>query len=126
MSERLTSEQAAGILYSTDVLCIALGPGRAGGFLHALGARTEWEDLVITGALLIDFYEVFGRPGVRFLSGFYGPLERLMPDQGGAIEFVPADFRRFGPALERINPRVVATPASPPDADGWCSLSLHA
>ena len=63
---------------------------------------------------------------MRFLSGFYGPLERLMRDQGGAIEFVPADFRRFGPALERIHPRVVATAAAPPDADGWCSLSLHA
>ena len=30
------------------------------------------------------------------------------------------------PALERIGPRVVATAAAPPDADGWCSLSLHA
>lgn len=126
MTERLTPEQAAGLLHPTDVLGIPLGPGHPGGFLHALGSRSDWEDLLITGALLTDFYEVFGKPGVRFLSGFYGPLERLMRDQGGAIEFVPADFRRFGPALERIHPRVVATAAAPPDADGWCSLSLHA
>jgi acyl-CoA hydrolase len=126
MTERLTPEQAATLLRPTDILGIPLGPGHPGGFLHALGARTDWDDLLITGALLTDFYEVFGRPGVRFLSGFYGPLERLMRDQGGAIEFVPADFRRFGPALERIHPRVVATAAAPPDADGWCSLSLHA
>ena len=126
MTERLTAEQAAALLHPTDVLGIPLGPGHPGAFLHALGARRDWEDLVITGALLTDFYEVFGQPGVRFLSGFYGPLERLMRDQGGAIEFVPADFRRFGPALERIGPRVVATAAAPPDADGWCSLSLHA
>jgi acyl-CoA hydrolase len=126
MTQRLTAEQAAALLHPTDVLGIPLGPGHPGAFLHALGARRDWEDLVITGALLTDFYEVFGQPGVRFLSGFYGPLERLMRDQGGAIEFVPADFRRFGPALERIGPRVVATAAAPPDADGWCSLSLHA
>jgi acyl-CoA hydrolase len=126
MTERLTPEQAAALLHPTDVLGIPLGPGHPGGLLHALGARTDWVDLTVTGALLTDFYEVFGRPGVRFLSGFYGPLERLMRDQGGAIEFVPADFRRFAPLLERIGPRVVATAAAPPDADGWCSLSLHA
>ncbi len=109
MTQRLTPEQAAALLHPTDVLGIPLGPGHPGGFLHALGARTDWEDFTVTGALLTDFYELFGRPGVRFLSGFYGPLERLMRDQGGAIEFVPADFRRFGPLIERIKPRVVAT-----------------
>lgn len=126
MTERLTPEQAAALLHPTDILGIPLGPGHPGALLHALGTRTDWVDLTVTGALLTDFYEVFGRPGVRFLSGFYGPLERLMRDQGGAIEFVPADFRRFAPLLERINPRVVATAAAPPDAEGWCSLSLHA
>ncbi|MCB1040662.1 MAG: acetyl-CoA hydrolase/transferase family protein [Acidimicrobiales bacterium] len=126
MTERLTPEQAASLLRTTDVLGVPLGPGHPGGLLHALGARTDWVDLTVTGALLTDFYEVFGRPGVKFLSGFYGPIERLMRDQGGAIEFVPADFRRFAPLLERIDPRVMATSAAPPDAEGWCSLSLHA
>jgi len=126
MTERLTPEEAAALVRPVDIVGIPLGPGHPGGFLHALGGRTDWEDLLITGALLTDFYEVFGRPNVRFLSGFFGPLERLMRDQGGAIEFVPADFRRFAPALEAINPRVMATAASMPDADGWCSLSLHA
>jgi acyl-CoA hydrolase len=126
MTERCTPEQAAALLRPTDVLGIPLGPGHPGGLLHALAGRDDWEDLLITGALLTDFYEVLGKPGVRMLSGFYGPIERIMRDQGGAIEFVPADFRRFAPLLERVNPRVVAASAAPPDADGWCSLSLHA
>jgi acyl-CoA hydrolase len=45
---------------------------------------------------------------------------------GADIEFAPADFRRFGPLLERQSPRVMATVATPPDGEGWCSLSLHA
>ncbi len=126
MPDRLSPAEAANLLRPVDVLGIPLGPGHPGGLLHALGTRTDWEDLVVTGALLTDFYELFGRPGVRFLSGFYGPLERLMRDQGGSIEFVPADFRRFAPTLERLAPRVMATAAAPPDAGGWCSLSLHA
>lgn len=121
-----TPEAAAALLRPTDTLGIPLGPGHPVGFLHALGTRTDWEALTVSGALLTDFYELFGRSGVRFLSGFFGPIERMMADAGGAIEFVPADFRRFAPALEQLHPRVMATAASPPDADGWCSLSLHA
>ena len=126
MTQRLTPEEAVALLHPTDILGVPLGPGHPSGLLHALATRDDWEDLVITGALLTDFYEVLGKPGVRLMSGFYGPIERIMRDQGGAIEFVPADFRRFGPLIERINPRIVATAAALPDADGWCSLSLHA
>jgi acyl-CoA hydrolase len=78
------------------------------------------------GALLVDIYEVMAQPGVRYESGFYGPAERLMRDMGARIEFVPADFRRFAVILEAQAPRVMCTVATPPDADGWMSLSLHA
>ncbi|MEO6627175.1 MAG: acetyl-CoA hydrolase/transferase C-terminal domain-containing protein [Aquihabitans sp.] len=126
MTKVLTATEAAALLRPTDVLGIPLGPGHPGAFLHALGARDDWADLLVTGALLTDFYELFGRPNVRFISGFFGPIERLMRDQGGAIDFVPADFRRFAPALEAIAPRVMATACAPPDEHGYCSLSLHA
>lgn len=122
----MTSEEAAALLRPTDTLGIPLGPGHPGDLLHALGERDDWIDLMVSGALLTDLYELFGKPNVRFVSGFWGPVERLMYDQGGAVEFVPADFRRFAPALERLAPRVMATAAGPVDADGYCSLSLHA
>lgn len=126
MTRHLDAAHAAALVHDTDVVGIPLGPGHPAAFLHALGDRASFDDLLITGALLTDFYEVFSRPGVRFVSGFYGPIERMLADAGGAIEFVPADFRRFAPILEGISPRVMATSASPPDTDGFCSLSLHA
>lgn len=126
MTEHLTPAEAAALIRPTDVLGIPLGPGHPGALLHALGDRTDWEDLLVTGALLTDFYELFGRANVRFLSGFFGPIERMLRDQGGAVDFVPADFRRFAPALESIGPRVMATAAAPPDDKGFASLSLHA
>jgi acyl-CoA hydrolase len=63
---------------------------------------------------------------VRYVSGFFGPAERALADSGARIEFVPADFRRFVTIAEQFAPRIVATCATPPDADGWMSLSLHA
>src|SRR5262249_37430157 len=65
-------------------------------------------------------------PNVHYLSGFFGPIERLLRDAGANLGFAPADFRRFEPILDAAPPRVMCTAAAPPDADGWCSLSLHA
>lgn len=121
-----TPQEAAARLRSTDSLGVPLGPGQPAAFLHALGERDDWVDLTVGGALLIDLYQVFLHPGVHHQSGFFGPAERFLIASGADIAFVPADFRRFAPVLERTQPRVMATVATPPDADGWCSLSLHA
>ncbi len=117
---------AAGVVRSSDTLAIPLGPGQPASFLHALGEREAFDDLLVSGALLVDLYPLFDRPGVHYRSGFFGPAERWFRDLGRDVQFVPADFRRFAPLLEQLKPRVMATLAAPPDADGWCSLSLHA
>ncbi len=126
MPEELTAERAAARLDATDTLGMPLGPGQPPAFLRALGEREDWADLRVYGALLAVGTELFSRSGVHYLSGFYGPLERALRDEGADIEFTPADFRRFRPLLERQAPRVMTTVATPPDDDGWCSLSLHA
>ncbi|MBY0291463.1 MAG: 4-hydroxybutyrate CoA-transferase [Mycobacteriaceae bacterium] len=126
MPEELSAEQAAARIQPADTLGIPLGPGQPPAFLRALGERDDWTELRVYGALIAVLTELFSRKGVRYLSGFFGPLERALRDGGADIAFAPADFRRFGPLLERQRPRVMTTVAAPPDADGWCSLSLHA
>ncbi len=122
----MTPEEAAAVVRDRDSLGVPLGPGQPSAFLHALGGRDDWVELTVFGALLVDLYEVFTKAGVRYLSGFFGPAERFLVDSGARIEFVPADFRRFSRIAEQLSPRVVATVATPPDADGYLSLSLHA
>ena len=126
MPEELTAEQAAARLRTADTLGMPLGPGQPPAFLRALGERDDWSDLRVYGALVAVLTELFSRSGVHYLSGFFGPFERALRDSGADIEFAPADFRRFAPLLERQRPRVMTTVATPPDVDGWCSLSLHA
>lgn len=126
MPEELTAQQAAARLETTDTLGIPLGPGQPPAFLRTLGERQDWADLRVYGALLAVGTALFSHANVHYLSGFFGPLERALRDSGADVGFAPADFRRFGPLLERQAPRVMTTVATPPDADGWCSLSLHA
>jgi len=121
-----SAAEAAATLRPEDSLAIGLGPAHPIAFLHALGERDDWRDLHIFGALLTDLYEIIARPNVRYRSGFFGPAERFFRDNGAAVEYVPADFRRFEPILQKLSPRVMATAAAPPDADGHLSLSLHA
>lgn len=122
----LSAAEAAARIPVRDTLGMPLGPGQPPALLRELGARTDWEDLRVAGALLSVGTELFTRPGVHYLSGFFGPFERALRDLGANIGFTPADFRRLGPLLEATPPRVMTTVAAPPDADGWCSLSLHA
>lgn len=126
MVTTLSPAEAAELIGASDTLAVPLGPGVPGQFMHALGAREHYDDLQIFGALLPDLYEVFLRPGVSLKSGFFGPAERFLIAAGATVDFVPADFRRFAPALEQIAPRVMTTAAATPTTDGWMSLSLHA
>ncbi|HEV7527019.1 MAG TPA: acetyl-CoA hydrolase/transferase C-terminal domain-containing protein [Acidimicrobiia bacterium] len=122
----MSAADAAALLRPNDTLALPLGPGAPPGLLHALGDRDDWESLEVFGALLLDLYSVFTKPGVRLRSGFFGPAERVLRDSGANIEFIPADFRRFVTIAEQFAPRVMTTAAAPPDADGFMSLSLHA
>jgi acyl-CoA hydrolase len=121
-----TIEDAVAALRPRDTLGLPLGPGQPTAFLHALSGRDDWEDLVVSGALLCDLFEVFTKPGVHYRSGFFGPAERFLLASGADVQFIPADFRRFEPIAEQLRPRVFATLAAPPDAAGYMSLGLHA
>ncbi len=123
---RLALEEAAALLRPADTLAVPLGPGIPAAFLHALGKREDFTDLRVFGALLVDFFPLFTRPGVRLLSGFFGPVERALLAGGHDVQFVPGDFRRFAKIAQQLAPRVMATCAAPPDADGRLSLALHA
>jgi acyl-CoA hydrolase len=116
---------AAALVRARDSLTIPLGPGQPTAFLHALSERDDWEHLDVMGALLVDLFPLFTKPGVHYRTGFFGPAERILVESGADVQFIPADFRRFGPIAERAASRVVATLATPPDRDGYMSLGLH-
>ena len=126
MAATVTAEQAVTRVQVSDSIGFGLATGQPPAFLKALGERDDWHELRLYGALLSVWSEAFKHPNVHYLSGFYGPMERMLRDSGANISFAPADFRRFGPLFAATSPRIMAAPAAPPDADGFCSLSLHA
>lgn len=121
----LTPAEAAALVLRRDAIGFGLGPAIPDAFLTALGARDDWEDLILGGALMLGLYDVLTRPGVSYRCGFYGPAERYYLTQGAHIEHVPGGFRQFGPILARFSPRVMAVQTAPADSEGNLNLSLH-
>lgn len=121
-----SAKQAADFLRPVDTLAVPLGPGLPLAFLDALGERDDWRELTVFAALLTHPHTLFTRPGVRLLSGFFGPVERALRKAGHDVRFVPGDFRRFARIARELAPRVMATSVAPTGEGGRVSLSLHA
>ena len=125
MATTCSPKEAISYVRETDQIGFGLGPANPDAFLTALGTRDDWVDLVLGGALLLNYYEVLTKPGVSYRCGFFGPAERLLLSQGHRVEHVPGGFRQFAPILNSFAPRIMAVQAAPPDSDGNVNLSLH-
>ncbi len=117
-------EDAVDLIRPVDSIGFGLGPANPDTFLSALGRRDDWQDLQVGGALCLNLYDVFTKPGVSYRCGFFGPAERVLHSMGHQVELVPGGFRQMGPILARYAPRVMVVQAAPP-RDGAINLALH-
>lgn len=123
---KLSLAEAAALVRPRDTLTCGLAIAQPTGLLEAIGARDDFEDLAILSGLLIRPYTFFQRRGVRVLSGFFGPMERMAQAAGVAVDYMPADFGGLERLVRQLKPRIVTAVTTPPDADGWMSFGLHA
>jgi len=123
---KLSLAEAAALVRPRDMLTCGLAIAQPTGLLEAIGARDDFEDLAILSGLLVRPYAFFQRRGVRVLSGFYGPMERMAQAAGATVDYVPADFGGLERLVLQLKPRIVAAATTPPDAEGWMSFGLHA
>jgi acyl-CoA hydrolase len=125
-SRKLDLEEAAKLVHPRDSLVCGFVAGQPAGFLEALGARTDLVDVVLNTGLLARPYALLSNPGVRVVSGFFGPIERMARAAGARISYLPADFDGLERLALRLRPRVALAVTSPPDRDGWLSFGIQA
>jgi acyl-CoA hydrolase len=122
---QLPAAEAAALVRSADTVLTGFAGGQAGEILEALGARTDLVDVVLYTGLLGAPYRLLLNPGVRVVSGFFGPVERAARKQGCRVEYLAADFHGLEALALRMKPRVVLAVTTPPDSDGWLSFGIH-
>jgi len=123
---QLDLDAAARLVRPRDTLACGFVAGQPAGFLEALGARTDLEDIVLHTGLLLRPYALLQNPAVRVVSGFFGPIERMARAAGARVAYQPADFSTLERLGLRLRPRVVLAVTTPPDGGGWLSFGVHA
>jgi len=121
----MTPDEAAALVRPHDAIGLGLITGTPTAMLRALSKRTDWEDLTLSGGLLLGDYDLFTHPNVHLRATFYGGAERNYVTRGGDVQFIPSYFRHYGLLIQHLNPRIMITPASMPDEHGRVSLSLY-
>jgi acyl-CoA hydrolase len=109
-----------------DQMAIPIATGQPAGLLAALGERQDWRGLTIFGGLLTEPHTVLQQQGVRFISGFHGPIERMLISAGANVDYLPADFLGYERYARQAKPRVIAAAVAPMDERGFLSFGLHA
>lgn len=126
-SQRLDLTAAAALVRAHDSIACGFVSGQPAGFLGALGTRTDLVDVVLyTGLLSEPYGGLLQTPGLRVVSAFFGPIERMARSIGAPVEFLPVDFHGLERLARRLRPRVMLAVTTPPDADGWMSFGLYA
>lgn len=123
---RLAVAEAAALVRPRDTLACGFVAGQPAGFLDALGARTDLEDVVLYTGLLLQPYALLQNPGARIVSGFFGPIERMARSLHARVSYIPRDFNGLERLALDVKPRVLLAVTSPPDADGYLSFGVHA
>ncbi len=121
-----TLREAVDLIRRDDTLAAPIATGQPAAFLGALGERSDYNGLTIFTGLLIEPYAVFQQPGVRLISGFYGPIDRMLKSAGANVQYLPADFLGWERYALLSRPRVVVSALAPMDERGFLSFGLHA
>lgn len=109
----------------TDDLAVPLATGQPMALLKALSERSDWERLEIFTGFLNFPYPILTHPKVFVTSGYYGPIERYLNDQGTHIDYLPSSFSGFEIYARKRGFRIVATTLSEPDQDGYLTFGTH-
>jgi acyl-CoA hydrolase len=124
-ARELSAQQASELIRPVDSFGFGIVTATPTAMLKALSARDDWEDLRVSGGLVLGDFTLFLHPHVHYRAGFYGSNERKYVASGADTQHVPSFFRHYGMLIQHLKARVMMAPASMPDDQGRVSLSLH-
>lgn len=114
------------LIQTKDKISTSIAGGQPRTLLNALSDREDWEDLQIFTGLCAFPYPVFTNPKVNVVSGYYGPIERMLNEMGANVSYLPLAFNAFEVYAKTFGARIVMTTLSGMDDEGYLSFGVDA
>ncbi len=124
-SKLRTLREVVDLLRVDDTIAAGIATAQPTALWNGLALRDDWRGLSLFSAILLQPYQVALQPGVRLVSGFYGPVERMLKASGANLQYLPADFLGWERYALAARPRVMTAMLSPMDDFGFLSFGLH-
>jgi len=121
-----TLEQFLQLLRPDEKIATSIAGGQPRTLLNALSDREDWSHLQIFTGLCAFPYPIFTNPKVRVISGYYGPIERMLNEMGASVAYLPLAFNAFEVFARSFDARVVMTTLSGMDEEGYLSFGIDA
>ncbi|MFO1462534.1 MAG: acetyl-CoA hydrolase/transferase C-terminal domain-containing protein [bacterium] len=125
-SKKITLEEFLNRLRPEDYLSTSIAAGQPRTLLQQLSELKNPRALKIFTGLLAFPYPCLTNPAIEAVSGYFGPIERMLNDNGFNMSYQPLPFNGFEKWVETFPPRVVMTTLSPMDEAGYLSFGVDA
>ncbi|MCE9625654.1 MAG: hypothetical protein K8R69_09440 [Deltaproteobacteria bacterium] len=109
-----------------DYLSTSIAAGQPRTLLNQLSELKNIQSLKLFTGLLAFPYPCLTNPKIEAISGYFGPIERMLNDSGFNMSYQPLPFNGFEKWVETFPPRVVMTTLSSMDTDGFLSFGVDA
>jgi hypothetical protein len=105
-SKKKTLDEFLTLIRPKDRLAASIAGGQPRALLNHLSNKTEVEDIRIFTGLCAFPYPFFANPKVSVISGYYGPIDRMLNEMGANMAYLPLAFKDFELYVKKFDPRV--------------------
>ncbi len=113
------------LIQPKDFISTPIGAGQPRNLLNHLSNLKNIEELKLFTGLLAFPYPILTHPKIQTISGYYGPIERMLNQSGYNVAYQPLPFRGFEVYAREKKPRVVMTTLSSMDEAGYLSFGVE-
>lgn len=126
MAKSITTDDFLKLVQSGDWISCSIAAGQPRTLINSLADYSGGGKINLLTGLLAFPYPALTKEFLHTVSGFYGPLERMLNEGKFNLSYQPLPFRGFEVFVRNKKPRITMSTLSSSDGDGFHSFGIGA